>query len=232
MVKMLTNPDFEDGFHNHANIGELTIANGWEPWYLEGDGYHRPEYKPETLGVGSGRVLHGQQGQKQFTTFSKQDGGIYQRIEGLTPAAWYKFSAWAYVWSSDSDNPDESPSPQGKLAALVGINPWGDTRALYRTTIWGLESVDSTGHLIYNSWFKASVIAQAWSTAITCFTRGNAEFGAKHNDVYWDVCELVEVEPGAGPAEPEPPTTPGGGVNYSLIRTIVREEIDATRLGQ
>lgn len=227
----LTNPDFEDGFYNWSDIGELTIANGWEPWFREGDGYHRPEFKPESSSTGSGRVMQGGRGQKQFTTFAKQDGGIYQRVEGVMPGAWYEFDAWAYVWSTDSDNPDHSPPPQGKLAALVGINPWGDNRALYRTTIWGKESVGGDGRLAYNEWLRVSITAQAWGNAITVFLRGNAEYAAKHNDVYWDLCLLRQVELGSGPAEPPEQPGPGGGtVDYERIGVIVETALRRLRL--
>jgi hypothetical protein len=104
-----------------------------------------------------------------------------------------------YVWSSEYSDPDLSKSPTGKYSALVGINPWGDCRATYRTTVWGKEALQE-----YDRWVRVSVTAQAWSDAICVFTRGTAEWAVKHNDSYWDTLTFAEV---AGP-EPAPTYTP------------------------
>lgn len=225
----ILNPGFEGGFREYGGIGELTVANGWQPWYVEGGGYHRPEYGAESRDVGRGRVRDGAFAQKQFVTFAKQDGGIYQRID-VEADQWYDFSCWVYVWSSDGDNPDVSTRP-GKCAALVGINPWGDARAIYRTTIWGKESVGNDGLLAYDQWVHVSVRAQAWTDKVVAFTRGVAEFGVKHNDVYIDACEFRQIsDPGGQPIPTVEPTPEPADFDYERIRGIIREELDNTRL--
>jgi hypothetical protein len=195
----LHNPDFEGEFRAYNKIGELTVAEDWHPWYVEDGRHHRPEFKPEKVGVDSARVYHGTYAQKQFTTFSAQDGGVYQRIEGVTPGNWYTFSAWVYTWSSDHSDPNRSRAPTGKYSAVVGINPWGDCRATYRTTVWGKEALE-----VYDQWVQVSVVAQAWSETICVLTRGTAVWAVKHNDSYWDALTFAEV---AGP-EPQPTYTP------------------------
>lgn len=221
----LENPGFEAEFYEQNGIGELTIGEGWQAWYIEGQGHHRPEYKPELLTVGSGRVYEGAKAQKQFTLFSKQDGGLFQRLEGFKPGKWYEFSAWIYVWVSGLDDPDRSDG--AGYSALVGMNPWGDCWPTYRATIWGEET------LTYDQWVRISVTAQAWSENLCFFTRGTQKWPVKHNDSYWDAISLHEVAgPGGdGCPTPEPcPTVQAGAVDYDRISDVIRAELKRLKL--
>ena len=212
---LLQNPGMEGDYYQFDGVGELTIAPRWRPWFVQEPGVHRPEFKAETVGVGSGRVHSGDKAQKQFTTFARHQGGIYQVVQ-VTPGEWYTFSAWAYVWSSSEDNPDESVR-DGKYSALVGINPWGDERATYRTTVWGKEALN-----VYNQWVRVSVTAEAWSDNIVVFTHGACEYGVKHSDSYWDDCVLTLADMGGG-TEPPPPPPPPGDVDYARIKADVAD---------
>lgn len=225
----LLNPGFEEGFHNYDGVGELTVANDWYPWYSEVDGRHRPEYKPETRDVGSARVYDGDYAQKLFTTYSMQDGGLYQLVTTI-PGHWYQFECKVYVWSSNYDNPDASRH-NGKLAAMVGINPWGDANVLRRTTIWGKESVGVDGKLAYDEWITVQVIAQAWADKIVVTTRSEAMYPVKHNDSYWDQCKLSEFDLTPDPCPTIPPgSTPpvSGCPSIDAIRTVVAEREPVT----
>lgn len=237
-TNLLINGDFEDGFREWQAIGELKIAEGWAPWFVEnqtapsGQWHRRPEYKPEQIGIGSGRVYQGQFSTKQFTTFSPHNGGIYQRIPAEKDA-WYTCKGYVYIWSSNENDPDHSIKP-GRYRAMLGINGWGDTGGTSDTTVWGKEIVDD-----YDRWIELSVTAQAWSDHITIFTRGNPWFGVKHNDSYWDAMQCEKVSVTAQPTytpypTPEPCATsqPRDCDCPSLdeIRQAVREEIDNTRL--
>lgn len=221
-TNLLQNPNFERGFRNVNNIGELTVAEDWYPWFVEGGQseskrpFHRPEYKPEVPNVGSGRVLEGAKAQKQFTTYSPMFGGVYQQI-AATPGKWYKLTAWGYAWSSSKDDPNRSDQPWGKLSMLAGINPWGRTDMQHRTTVWGKEIMDQ-----YNDWYMVEVIAQAWAPTITAALGGIAEHAVKHNDVYWDKAELVEFELGSTP-QPEPEPTPDPGNVREVARQVAIE---------
>ena len=221
----LVNPGFEAGFYLSGGVGELEIGKGWAPWFDSSQ--HRPEFKPERVDLGRGRVHSGQYAQKLFTTFSSHDGGLYQEVYGIEPGQWYTLSAWAYQWSSGQDNPDASTG-DGKCSALVGINPWGDANPRARTTVWGKEALQ-----IYNQWTQVEVNAQAWSDKIVVAIRQVCEWPVKHNDGYFDDAGLVPADLGGEPAPtPVCPTpVPGVAVDYERIRTIVREELDKTRLG-
>lgn len=201
----LENPDFEDGFHYWQDIGQLLVADGWQPWWVEGGSrrYYRPEWKPEQVGVGRGRVRQGSYAQKQFTTFAPHDAGLWQRV-GVEPGKWYVFSAWVYVWSSDHDNPDESRDP-GFYRVMVGVSPWG-REYVDDTVIWGSEYVDA-----YDRWLRVSVEFRAWHNTAVLFTRGNPLYGKKHNDSYWDTAsfQLMQVSEATCPAPtPYPTYTP------------------------
>lgn len=190
---MPINESMSEGFYLFNNVGELEVATGWWPWYLEnvkspgGTIYHRPEYKPEKVGQGKGRVYPPfQAGQKQFTTYAPHDAGLEQEI-ATDKGKWYRFSAWVYCWSSGQDNPDVSKDP-GRYRAMVGANPWADW-AKADTTIWGEEVIDK-----YNQWLQLQVIFQAWHTKAKLFTRGNPWYGVHHNDSYWGSTKLEVLE--------------------------------------
>jgi hypothetical protein len=202
-VPPLVNPAFEGAFPRYNDVGELQVAEGWQPWYAEDPGHlvYRPEYKPELRSVGAGRVHTGEKAQKLFTTYARHDGGIYQVVEGTVPGQWYTFQVWAWQWSSQQDDPNRSAN-DGKCSVMAGINPWGDERPLYRTTIWGQEALQ-----VYDQWVQVGVTAQAWSTHIVVIVRQTAEWPVKHVDAYLDDAALyLSSGPGVLPTYTPRPT--------------------------
>ena len=237
----LENPGFEGDFYHSGGVGELEIGVGWHEWYDRD--LVRPEFKPERIGIGRGRVHAGQAAQKWFTTYAGHDAGIYQEVSGVVPGSWYTFSAWGYQWSSSQDNPDQS-SNAGKCSVLVGINPWGDTHALYRTTVWGAEAL-----AVYNRWTQVEVTAQAWSDKIVVVARQVCEWPVKHNDAYLDDAALVQADLGGAtpaplptytpyptytpaPTQPCPTAQPGAAVDYDEIERRVRAAVETAVAGR
>jgi len=214
-AEMLSNPGFEGGFYLSGGVGELEVGKSWQVWYDPASPHKRPEYKPEQVGVGKGRVRSGQAAQKLFTTFASHDAGIYQEIYGAVPGQWYRFSAWAYQWSSEQDNPDSSIK-DGKCSVLVGINPWGDANPRARTTVWGKEALQA-----YNQWVQVDATAQAWSDKITVAVRQVCEWPVRHNDGYLDDAHLELATVGTGPTRVCPTAEPGAGIDYDRMREIV-----------
>lgn len=200
----LLNPTFEVGF-SERGAPQLLVADNWDPWFDEQ--YIRPEWQPEQVGRGRGRVHSGEYGQKIAMTTAKFDAGIWQRVN-VTPGKWYLFYAHIYPWSSREDNPDTSVGPA--LRTMVGANCWGHWPQHY-ATVWGKE----IGWDRFNTWTRAEVIFEAWSDEVSLIVRGLAEHGVKHNDFYIDDCGLEELELYFGeepPEEPpaEPPEQPPG----------------------
>ena len=222
-AEMLANPGFEGGFYLSGGVGELEVGKSWQVWFDPNSPHKRPEYKPETLDVGRGRVRSGKHAQKLFTTFASHDAGIYQEIYGVVPGQWYAFSAWGYQWSSEQDNPDSSVK-DGKCSLLVGINPWGDANPRARTTVWGKEALQQ-----YNRWVEVEVTAQAWSDKVVVAVRQVCEWPVRHNDAYLDDAHLELAGDVTGPTPTPLPTRvcptaePGAGVDYGEIERLIRE---------
>ena len=211
-VNLLLNPSFEDGFSSRG-AGEVTVANGWFPWWLQGTpdqteiGYlRRPEYKPEDARLyGYRRVRDGEYGQKYFTTYSTHVAGIYQPVS-VQPGYRVTFSIWVQVWSSSGDHPDRIVD-HGDYQVSIGIDPTGGVDGGSPNVIWS-DPVRE-----YNQWVQLEVKAVARSGTVTVFTRGAPLYRVKHNDSYWDDASVVASAPPLPPptrptSTPTPKPTP------------------------
>ena len=232
-TQLLANPGLEAPYWPADGVGELTVAHDWLPFYSNTSPNRRPEYQRESTTTGRGRVHTDLSAQKLFTTFSPHDAGIYQVVTDVTPGQWYTLSAWGYQWSSQQHNPDVS-TDDGKCSLLVGINPWGDTDPLARTTVWGKEALQ-----VYNDWTPIEVTAQAWSQKIVAALRQVCVWGPTHNDGYLDDAHLQLAT--GGPCTPETPCppcpdpatpapAPGTCPSIDEIRQALRQEIDQTTI--
>jgi len=196
----LVNPGFEEGFTDRG-AGEVSIANGWFPWWQDGPGQaeghnRRPEYKPEDANrYGTRRIRSGTFAQKQFNTYSTHHAGLYQQVQ-VAVASKLTFSCWVQVWSSQHHDPDSIVDP-GNYRAYVGIDPTGGTDWSSPNVVW------SEPHMEYNTWIRPEVQAVAKAGTITVFVRGQPEYRVKFNDSYWDDACLTVVRP-----TPRPTNTP------------------------
>lgn len=203
---LLRNPSFEEGFSDRGR-GEVSVANGWTPWWYNvpgKDGYNYvPEYKPEDASrFGTRRIHSGNFAQKFFNTFATHTAGFYQRV-AVTPGRRLNFSIWVQVWSSEQNDPDRSEKP-GAYQTFVGIDPSGGTDALGPGVVW------SPVMLRYDEWVQISVEAVAQANNITVFTKGQPLYRTKHNDSYWDdACLVASTTVALSPTitnTPPPPT--------------------------
>lgn len=203
-VNLLLNPSFEDGF-SQRGAGEVEVANGWFPWWLQGTpdqtdvGYlRRPEFKPE-LGrlFGYRRIHDGDFAQKYFTTYSTHVSGIYQQVS-VHQGYRVVFSIWVQVWSSSGDNPDDIVD-DGDYKVSIGIDPTGGVDGSSPNVIWSPQVKE------YNQWVQLQVMAVAQSSTVTVFTRGAPLYRVKHNDSYWDEASVIASAPPTPP--PVPPTS-------------------------
>lgn len=203
-VNLLLNPGFEDGF-SQRGAGEVEVANGWFPWWLQGTpdqtdvGYlRRPEFKPELGRLFGYRRIHGGDfAQKYFTTYSTHVSGIYQQVS-VRQGYRVVFSIWVQVWSSSGDNPDDIVD-DGDYKVSIGIDPTGGVDGSSPNVIWSPQVKE------YNRWAQLQVMAVAQSATVTVFTRGAPLYRVKHNDSYWDDASVVASAP--PPPPPVPPTS-------------------------
>jgi hypothetical protein len=200
---VLVNPGFEEGFSDRG-AGEVSVANGWFPWYQDGPGqnegyYRRPEYKPEDAArYGTRRIHSGNWAQKFFNTYSTHNAGILQQVK-VTTGSKLTFSAWVQVWSSQNADPSTVKDP-GNYHVYIGIDPTGGTDWNSPNVVW------SEPRMEYNTWMRLEVKATAKAGTITVFLRGHPEFRNQFNDSYWDDTCLTVVQP--IPPTPKPTSTP------------------------
>jgi LysM repeat protein len=232
-ANLLSNGGFEDGFHVQGGAPEVSVANGWTAWWVQGtqqqtnQGYLiRPEYKGEDGEVhGYDRVHLGRYSQKFFSTFSTHDAGLLQTVPVPAGAA-LQFTAWVQTWSSGGDDPEQTVEP-GYYHVSIGIDPAGGSNPLGSSVVWS-EAV-----LADNTWVQLSVYAQAQGSQVTVFTRGAPEYRVKHNDSYWDDLSLVQVaavpaatasppQPTAAPTAESPPDTYTVQAGDTLFRIALR----------
>lgn len=207
---LLKNPSFEEGF-TQRGAGEVEIAVHWEPWWTPRSAdqpagtFYRPEYKPENAGVyGMRRVHSGTFAQKQFNTYAHHRAGVYQQVGGITPGSKLVFTAWAQVWSSGQDSPDQC-GEFGNYRVWAGIDPTGGRSGDSSNIVWSQPAINC------NQWSFVQVEAVASAGTVTVFLKGEPEYRVKHNDAYWDDASLtVQAPPTPTPrpptATPRPPT--------------------------
>jgi hypothetical protein len=199
---LLKNAGFEEGF-SERGAGEVTIANGWEAWWVQGSsdqtgqGYLvRPEYKPEDAWVFTMRRVHsGRFSQKYFNTYATHIAGIYQQV-AVAKGSLVNFSIWVQVWSSTEPDPDQCDG-FGNYAVSAGIDPYGGNDGNSGNIVW------SDPVMSCNQWVNLSVSTVAQADRVTVFARGAPEFRVKFNDSYWDDAVLTAVAP---TPTPRPPT--------------------------
>jgi len=200
---VLVNPGFEDGFSDRG-AGEVSVANGWFPWYQDGPGqnegfYRRPEYKPEDAArFGTRRIHSGNWAQKLFSTFATHNAGVFQQVK-LPAGSKLTLSAWVQAWSSQDANPDAVVDP-GNYRVYIGIDPTGGTDWSSPNVVW------SPASLQYNTWLRLEVKATSQAGTVTVFLRGQPEFRNQFNDSYWDDVCLTAVRPAT--ATPKATNTP------------------------
>jgi len=95
---------FEDGFPSFNGIGELMVAKGWKPGWLEDEGnntvLNRPEFKP----AGAAQVRAGEGAQAIHSSFSTIDGAITKSFT-VIPGNKYKVSVWGMGITGDGNQP-------------------------------------------------------------------------------------------------------------------------------
>lgn len=211
---LLTNPGFEGSFTSYTDgTPARQVAQGWVPWYVGGGGSSSenvyPEYYPASDvsdGLGKPRIRSGNEAQQYFSFFATHNGGIYQRVTGITSGTQLRFGAYIYVWSSTLDDLDKSEDPGG-VVVQVGIDPTGGTDGQSASIVWSAPSVQ------YDAYSEYSVTATASGNAVTVFVRTTVSTPVKSNNIYVDDASLTiagQTQPPTATkvntATPVPPT--------------------------
>ena len=185
---LLTNPGFENPYRVVPGEPDREVATGWTPWHVERTSGMRdfenaqPEYAQAA--PNSARIRSDNNAQMYFNTWFTHDGGVYQRVTGITPGTELRFSVYAYVWSSNESDPNISSSPGGILVQ-VGIDPTGGTDGSSNNIVWSVPVEQ------YDAYRQYSVIATAVSNAVTVFVRSRIEFPQANNYIYLDDAVLA-----------------------------------------
>ncbi len=211
---LLTNPGFEQPFNTVDGSPPRQVANGWTPWHIGGGPSAseniQPEYYPAsdtTNGLGVPRIRSGSDAQQYHSFFATHDGGLLQRVTGITRNAQIRFSAFIYVWSSTFDDPNRSEDPGG-VVVQVGIDPTGGTDGTSNRIVWSAPAVQ------YDAYNEYSVTTTATGTEVTVFIRTTVSVPVKNTNIYVDDASLTSSGSTGGPtntsqpasATPRPPT--------------------------
>lgn len=210
---------FECEFREVGGVGELKVANHWEPWWSEHD--VRPEYRDAA--PFANRIHSGEHAQQFFNTYNKHTAGIYQQVEDVEPDRTLRFSCWIQAFSSGGDDFTKS---DGRYRMRIGVDPYGGINADSGDVEW---SDGGHSRQPYDAYEYVEVETAARSDRLTVFIWGQAEWRLKNNNAYVDDCELVYLDaptPTPGPT----PTGQPAGVDYERIRAIIRSELDRTKL--
>jgi len=137
----------------------------------------------------------GLRAQRWFNNYGIHDAGIWQQAT-VPVGSQVTFSIWAFSWSSTQDKWGQSDSHYNKW---VAIDPTGGTN------ITGPAVVMSEVNREMDNWVQLTVTAQAQSSTVTVFVRGNPDFAVKHNDIVVDGAVLT-YDTTAAPATSPAPT--------------------------
>ena len=225
---LLTNPGFEgtscragsapgwcdDNWTHDAydgsQHGNIFTPQGWVTWWRKGGDYAQPEVKviprvdpfigpPARINGGNYALLY-------FNFFRLQDGGLFQKVNGLAPGATVQLTAHAHGWACDEDGSPYSCGDPWTQTFQVGIEPNGGTDPFSPSIIW---STEQTAPDTYRA-IGAATAQVGPAGSVTVFLRAKSKWPVKHLDAYWDDASLVvttegtPVEPTAEPAAPQP----------------------------
>ncbi len=180
---LLENGDFEGDFVELTGAAPRNVAKSWTPWHIPPSdtspsfANHDPHYDKETDRI---HLDESGNAQKYFTLFATHKGGVYQQVDDLTTGMTYRFSIYAYVWSSSFEDADVSEDP-GAVVVRVGIDPKGGTDGASGDIIWSTSAT-----FLYDAYRQYAVIATAETTTITVFVESTVGEPRANNYIYLD----------------------------------------------
>ncbi len=188
----LDNPGFEEEFATGEGDALIEVAENWIPWHREPESDNAPTWQllqPEFLSARAtdefSYVHEGENAQSLRSFYATFDGGLYQQIAEVETNSWLRFSAFAWVWSSVTDDREQSER-DGDVFVQVGIDPGGGTDPASDDVVWSEISYE-----IYDSWREYVVVTQAADEDVTVFIRALANEPVRNTQVWFDQTRLV-----------------------------------------
>ncbi len=188
----LTNPGFEADFNTRGDEALIQVAEDWIPWHREPEGDDaatwellQPEYMPARGTDEIAYVHEGESAQTLRSFYATFDAGLFQQVEDVETDSWLRFSAFAWVWSSVTDDPEQSEQ-DGDAFVQVGIDPDGGTDPESDEIVWSEISYE-----IYDSWREYVVVTQARSDEVTVFVRALVAEPVRNTQVWFDQTRLI-----------------------------------------
>ncbi len=201
---LLENPGFEAPFVDRGGSPVRRVANGWQPWHfpptanMPSGRNAQPEYQ-ETA-PDAARIRSGNNAQQYFNNdWRTHEGGVFQRVVGITPGTELRFSVYAWVWSSSFSERDQSEQP-GDVTVQVGIDPTGGTDPASNNIVWSL-AVEQ-----YDAYREYATTARATSNAVTVYVRTSVGFPVQNTYTYLDDSVLAPTVDDTEPTDPPPAT--------------------------
>ncbi|MCY3719072.1 MAG: LysM peptidoglycan-binding domain-containing protein [Anaerolineaceae bacterium] len=188
----LDNPGFEEEFGTRDGDSLIEVAEDWTPWHRKPEGDNAPTWEllqPEFISARESDefsfVLEGEKAQSLRSFYATFDAGLYQQVGDVETDSWLRFSAFAWVWSSVTDDQEQSER-DGDVFVQVGIDPGGGTNPASEDVVWSEVSYE-----IYDSWREYVVVTQSTDEDVTVFLRALVNDPVRNTQVWFDQTRLV-----------------------------------------
>jgi uncharacterized protein YgiM (DUF1202 family) len=212
---LLKNPGFDWPAQTNGDVcapgwskGNAITPHDWTPYWACKNGEERnqdrvnrpPEYRVMTVDIASDRVRSYPASASFFTFWAlNRSMGLYQIVSGVTPGAKLRFSAWANLLTTDSDElPLNSSRLPGGLQARVCIQTSGVV--VLNPNFNDPAIVCGAWVRPYDTWGEMWVEATAAASEVVAIVDTTADYPVKHNDVHVDDASLVVAGQGAAPS--------------------------------
>lgn len=219
---LLENPGFEGEFRAHDDIGNIKVARGWTPWYVEGteaeqaDGYGRvAEFFPATREFFPNEIHEGNSGQGMKHDFGQGAGGIYQQVT-VPNNANLRFTVWGIGYSCQPKEGQECGSNSTNpsyLGMQIAIDPTGGT------DFYADQVVFTPGTSAYDEYKQFEVDATAQGTRVTVFIMYYPDYPVLRNRVIWDDASLTVGGSGGSSSSSSSSSTSGTSTSGSSSST-------------
>jgi uncharacterized protein YgiM (DUF1202 family) len=220
---LLKNPGFDWPAQTNGDVcapgwekGNAITPRDWTPYWACKTGEQRnqdrinrpPEFRVMTVDIASDRVRSYPTSGSFFTFWALNESmGLYQIVNNVTPGAKLRFSAWANLLTTDSDElPLSSSRAPGGLQARVCIHTSGNV--ILNPNFNDPAIICGAWIRPYDTWGEMWVEATAAFSQVAVIIDTTAEYPVKHNDVHVDDASLVVVGQGTTSAPAAAPSQP------------------------